>query len=240
MQIKISEREHEIALLRQGNSAKGNQGELLIQNLLRSTFQEYEIIDTSNRPHATDIEMNSGEGSRIIFEVKSKKIVERRDITKFMNDIRTLQTDHNAIHGAVFVSTQSQNIPGKGSISMEFSDDHKYCVLFLGFENDTECKSHLTGHIRLFLSICRVLRDTKECDSESSNVLKERLTACMDDIRVCYESLHKQRTYVKQFTTGMTEEIRRMLERLQVRIDSVSGGQSTESMCKQATKRKRK
>ena len=82
MQIKISEREHEIALLRQGNSAKGNQGELLIQNLLRSTFQEYEIIDTSNRPHATDIEMNSGEGSRIIFEVKSKKIVERRDITK--------------------------------------------------------------------------------------------------------------------------------------------------------------
>lgn len=227
LQVSLREREQEITLLRHSNATKGTQGEQLVGCMLREAFPDYEIVDTSSRPHAADIEIIDPHrgNARVIIECKSKRCVDRKDLNRFMSDIRTQQTEAGSVIGAVFVSTQSSNIPGKGPVSVEIAADINLCVLFLGYETEDDCRMHMVSQVRLFMCLCHIVRDTQRrignCGEDG--VQEERLRVCMEDIRYCYESLHRQKSQLRQFVASMSEEHRRMLDRLQVRLSDSSG-----------------
>lgn len=217
MQLRetLSEREAEIRNLKNTNSVKGTEGEMLIQQLLRHNFVDHEVVDASIKPHHGDIELLDTSGQKLLmFEVKNKSKPQRSDVEKFLSNMRNAQRE---TIGGVFVSLQTPCIPGKGAMKFELVPETSQFVLFLGFEGPRECSDTFVRHIQLFISLCRMHNRLTKCADVS--LWQQRYEVMVGDVRFLYDSLNRQRTQCKQFVAAIQEECTRMIDRIQVHIN---------------------
>jgi hypothetical protein len=112
----IKEKEMQISMLRNMNSVKGQIGESLLVDTLKDMYSESEVKHMGKVAHVCDVHMVLPDGCDIAFESKYKGTIEKKDVEKFVSDMRGLISEGATI-GGVFVSFLSKNIPGKGCLN---------------------------------------------------------------------------------------------------------------------------
>ena len=117
------------------NTEKGNHGELIVSNLLKTLFPKAEIVDTSKENHRGDIKFCYND-LKCMIEVKNVNTIQKeRDINKFITDIRTCK---EIINSDLFISLGTENIPYKGPYHFEKTGNIPTYYVF-GHERNIYC-----------------------------------------------------------------------------------------------------
>jgi hypothetical protein len=120
LQKQLEMKDSRIAMLEGTCMGKGNLAEGHLMSLMRNLFDNYSIQDSSSTPASCDIHVYVTDVNFIAVESKNKDVITRGDLDKFVRDIDSLAAKHtDNFVGAIFVSTNSINIPGKGSFTFE-------------------------------------------------------------------------------------------------------------------------
>lgn len=141
---EIQTLKHQLSLIQNSNSYKGQYGEKTIESILSNHFMGYEIKNTSMSPNMSDIHLTDKEGFTIAIECKNKACISTQDVVKSMNDIKSLKSK---IHGYFFVSLRCRNIPRKGDLLYEIIDDIP--VIWYGNEDTNTLENDIIHFIKI-------------------------------------------------------------------------------------------
>lgn len=96
--------------------ATGIIGEEMIEHWIGELFNSADITNLSNQTAKGDLHVKL-HNKKYLIEVKNKLTIVKTDIDKFIRDVETNKDD---IHGALFVTINTSNIPNKGDMSLEY------------------------------------------------------------------------------------------------------------------------
>jgi hypothetical protein len=105
----------------------------------------------------------------MVFESKYKGVVEKKDVTKFEDDMGNMG---DKVIGGVFVSFLSKNIPGKGNMFIELNKKNKP-LLYVAYDNEEEFNIFFSQHCKLFINICHVFMDAEHQQNDINSILDE-------------------------------------------------------------------
>ena len=191
----VAEKDNEIKSLRNTNAVKGVIGENLIMDILKDIFRDASIVNTGKHAHECDIQMTDSIGNLIAFESKYKTTITKGDIDKFYYDVENLP----GLHGAVFVSINSCNIPGKGDVCIEFAN---VPLLFIGFNGADDFSAHFPSIVRMFVKFCEVAKKQEPSEEEHVDV-----NALLDDIEQCLSTMIKNNARISKFHSMVDKAI---------------------------------
>lgn len=108
------------------NAEKGDIGEDLVMNLIKSStrFVEAYIEDMSGQTARGDIYIKYKK-IKCLIEVKNKQIIVKEDVIKFVRDIRDSASSEKQVNCGVFISLQTDIIPGRNRdlLQVEYIDN---------------------------------------------------------------------------------------------------------------------
>lgn len=116
---------------------KGQIFENAVQNVIKDSFEDYTYIDTSDKSHNGDGQLESISGLRCILEMKNyEAIVNTQQITKLKYDMK-----YTGIKYAIMLSATS-NIQGKKNLDIEMfiEENVKYYIIYVSHYIDHEYK----------------------------------------------------------------------------------------------------
>ena len=116
---------------------KGQIFENAEQNVIKDSFEDYTYIDTSDKSHNGDGQLESISGLRCILEMKNyEAIVNTQQITKLKYDMK-----YTGIKYAIMLSATS-NIQGKKNLDIEMfiEENVKYYIIYVSHYIDHEYK----------------------------------------------------------------------------------------------------
>lgn len=199
----IRAKDLKIARLNCSNAVKGAVGERDVMEWLRDSgdFCSFEFKPTSSICAASDFHViNPATGEFIAVEVKNKDDVRAADVAKSNRDIMDMHERFpRQFVGYAFVSIRSANIPGKGSVVMDFADGSSVPTLWWGASSSASCddsKHELRTLFRALWSVARnfaPLRDQRiEQDELAHKIVHavERLGKCKDALHSLQQGLH--------------------------------------------------
>jgi hypothetical protein len=120
-------------------------------------YLDSEVKHMGKTAHVCDVHMVLPDGLCIAFESKYKGFVEKKDVEKFVSDMKGLISEGNVV-GGVFVSFLSKNIPGKGCMNFELLDGKP--IMYVAYSDETDFKLHFTCHVKLFERMCYAVHES--------------------------------------------------------------------------------
>lgn len=167
MKKQIEGYEKEVCLLKKTNFAKGNKGEGIIVQLLKSCYPCFEYKDVSKDKHCGDIHMVNQSNEIIMIESKYKESITKQDVDKFINDmVHMTDLNKNVVCG-VFVSIMTKNIPHIGEIKIDFLPSPKGTpIVFVGFECEADFEAWFKNIMMLAIELAKRHSSRDISDSE--------------------------------------------------------------------------
>jgi hypothetical protein len=206
---KLEKMTAELDISRRSNHGKGAAGEHCVASFLRTTFPESEINDTSRISHSCDLWMSPypASGSFYAFECKNKgTITTKGDISKFYADLNSLTEKHGSkFMGGVFVSCRTNNIPGKGGLSIEVHAGRP--VIFVGFDNSdflwfAEILKVFMGIAEYLMGLANTDDVTTSDDEETVAIrLRREMDKVHDNVAPMLERVNRVRLFVDRIRT---------------------------------------
>lgn len=186
----IKQKDIEISCLKSTNTVKGQIGEKMIIDCLKNIFNDVEVNHTGMKAHVCDVHMTFQNNKKIVFESKFKGNIEKRDVDKFYRDIEGLPKD---VIGGVFVSLMSRNIPNKGCINFEITNDSKRPIMYVAYKDENEFYMHFPHHIMMFTKLCDIYMENSDDTTDVNNMI--------DEIKFIYDIIGKNKKRFEDFKT---------------------------------------
>jgi hypothetical protein len=214
----------------------GNLAEGCIMSIMRNMFTY--VQDASKIAAACDVHVYVNDGLFFAVESKNKSVITHGDIEKFNRDIEFLAATHgDSFIGALFVSTRSLNIPGKGSFS--FNVTSKRPVVYMGF-SDLELldKRTMELSVKLLIQTSKYIKNIEETSGDIQDM--------MDKVRPFVQQIAKSRTdidRIKQSAAAIiksSESIDADLATVFEGITKVVGGVTNGDLIKRGPRRLKK
>lgn len=234
----IKQKEMEISMLRNTNAVKGMVGEASIAEELRRTFADCEVGHTGKTAHACDLHMKLGGGpSTVVFESKYKSCIDKRDVDKFIRDVKQLRnTMPSDLLGAVFVSMVSANIPHKGSLSFEYIEGLP--VMYVAYDDEATFKRDFGKHVKMFIPMCQYLKEHSVDDASDACMAQDIL----EDIKFLQGMMVKNKKRMddlkgrfQKYTHDAEEDNRCMMDRLETALNRLPSKRKTRRKTHQET-----
>ncbi len=216
----IDNNEKEIGLLKKTTYAKGNKGEGIIMQLLKSLYPTFEYIDASKEKHAGDIHMILPKnGETIMIESKYKENITKQDVEKFIYDIDTMSNNNKNVMCGIFVSILTKNIPCIGEMKIDFLPSPKNIpLIFVGFDNESEFEYWFRYIINLALELANK-HSIINCDNDIEKKNQElmlKLLPLIDQIKSIKTTIERLRnnymTTVNSTILDLELNVRRLFE----------------------------
>lgn len=198
----IKEKEMQISMLRNMNSVKGQIGESLLVDTLKDVYPESEVKHMGKVAHVCDVHMVLPDGCDIAFESKYKGTIEKKDVEKFVSDMRGLISEGQTI-GGVFVSFLSKNIPGKGCLNFELLDGRP--LMYAAYADENEFKLHFASHMKLFEKMCYAVHEhiAKNCNEENDDKNALKLETMIEGAKALCTQVNKNKKRLDDFKKQM-------------------------------------
>jgi hypothetical protein len=190
----VKERDLQIQMLKSTNAAKGIIGESMVIHALQDIFNDAHIQHTGKTAHACDVKMTMHQtDTSLLFEVKYKGHIEKKDVVKFEEDIQASSDD---VKGGMFVSILSKNIPTKGSFSVEIlAKPSSKPIMYVAYADQQEFDMLFKYHCNMLKSLSElqnvhVVEDFSQMIIENctkfQNILK-RGKKKLDDLKLRFD-----------------------------------------------------
>lgn len=221
----IRQKEMEIDMLRNTNAVKGMVGETSIASELRKTFPDCEVGHTGKTAHACDVHMNlAGHGGTIVFESKYKLCIEKRDVDKFVRDVKELREGlADQMIGAVFVSMVCANIPHKGTLSFEYVEGVP--VMYVAYEDEAAFSKEFRKHVKMFTTLCSYIKENTSMDETSDKTVLQDL---LEDINFLQGLMNKNKKRLddikvkfNKYVHDTEDEGRTIMDRLELAMSKL-------------------
>jgi hypothetical protein len=223
---RIVELTKEIGLLKKSNMGKGNKGEALIVNSLKSVFPQYLYEDTSKEKQTGDLHMVMEGGQRVVFESKYKETITKQDIEKFYRDVSYLQDTHSKVVGGVFVSMMTKNIPGIGEFKVEVREGVP--LLFLGFEDEDDFARWFTIYVRIVIELAH---HHTQGDALCLQDLVTKIRPFVNQVKCLKTSVEKMRTVHLHQLNGAVIDMEKNIGKLFQEITEILKGHDESETC---------
>lgn len=221
----VDTKERELSVLKKCNHAKGNKGESIIIESLKTLFPSCEFYDTSKEKHAGDIHMIFGESREMIMiESKFKDTITRQDVEKFYHDVGFLQETQRQIRAAVFVSILTKNIPQIGNVKLDVVKGVP--VLFIGFANEAEFESMFPYYMHLSFELAAYMSKSLQNVDRVHDLMKQ-VTPLVDQLKRVKNTVDKLRhTQLVQMNNTVIELDNSVKDILNSLLSLISGNGS--------------
>ena len=189
-------KEQEILNLKNTNHVKCFLGESLVYKQLSSWYPIDTIDNTGKTAHEGDIHWTyvdaNSKSNSILIECKYKKQIQKIDIDKFYNDIKTGQQGcaSRQYSGAIFISIITNNIPTKGDASIELLDNIP--IMFLGFNSEEDFISRSKNLFDIFKKIVNI------CSVDKTKV-DNKIDRCFMELNFFLNIMTKSRLKLEEF-----------------------------------------
>lgn len=212
---KLSEQARQVELMKKTNTGKGNLGENLVYEYLAREFPEFTYSQKggSTEAHVCDLHMADVDGHIIAIECKNKSTITSVDLVKFYADIDRLteETRKDMCIGAVFVSMNTRNIPGKGAFSFEVYK--KTPVLFVAFDSTDELSVWFKHHMAVIIKMSSYHMHSSD-DRRMQNVhdLLQSIQPSIDKLKKMQSRAEQVRVVLQTVAQSMGDMQRDMTE----------------------------
>jgi hypothetical protein len=197
----------------QSNSYQGEVGETTIRTILQDTFIGYEIKDTSAQASASDIHIIDKDGYFVAIECKNKATISTQDVTKSLNDIKTLKANSDKFIGYLFISMRSLNIPKKGDLLYETIDNIP-TIWYGATADDKSLPNDIIKLVRLLFNHYGFQPDQNDLIDgintyfQKLQEMKRNITNSLNTINI----MKHQLTTVQESTQWIYDDISRLLQ----------------------------
>lgn len=224
-EAELHAQELELTRLRASNAVKGACGEREVLSILRGIpdLAAFEFRDASSSAGQSDLHVvEPASGRFVAVEVKNKDDVRASDVAKAVRDMEELQARYPLqFAGYAFISVRSPNIPGKGSLALEFAGGGAVPVLWWGCAgrglDDGGGAAELATLFRALWRVAWAYAPLRQRRCDETEAAKRMLSAVerMARCRASVQGLHASLRAVKKHADACEAECAGALEILE-------------------------